>query len=85
MSMTVSPEVAELVEKEFASGLYASTDDLLLEAVLLLRDRSERIAELRAAIQPALDRFDRGEGRPLDMARIKAAAREQYDAQSGRT
>lgn len=72
MSITVSPEVTQLVERELASGLYASADDLLLEAVLLLRDRSERLAELRAAIQPSLDRLDRGEGRPLDMARIKA-------------
>lgn len=72
MSLTLPPEVQDLVEREFASGRYQTKDDVLLEAVCLLRDRNQQIRRLRSEILPALESLDRGEGRPLDMARIKA-------------
>lgn len=86
MSLTISSEVQQLVEQEFASGQYQSADDVLLEAVWLLRDRNEQlrkrdeqIEQLRREILPALESLDRGEGRPFDMARIKAEANRRYD------
>lgn len=79
MALAISPEVEQLVEQEFARGVYESKDDLLLEAVWMLRDRNEKLQELRQAILPALESLDRGEGRPLDMARIKAEAQRRFD------
>ena len=79
MALSVSVEVQQLVEQEFALGLYQSTDELLLEAVWMLRDRNEKLRELRQSILPALESLDRGEGRPLDMARIKAEAQRRFD------
>jgi len=79
MGLSVSAEVQQLVEQEFALGTYQSPDDVLLEAVWLLRDRNERLRELKREILPALESLDRGEGRPLDMARIKAEARQRFE------
>lgn len=80
MAVSISSEVQQLVEREFSLGTYESTDDVLLEAVCLLRDRNNTLRELREAILPALESLDRGEGRPLDMARIKAEAQQKFDA-----
>jgi len=80
MTVSVSSEVQQLVEREFALGTYESPDDVLLEAVCLLRDRNQKLRELREAMRPALESLDRGEGRPLDMARIKEEAQRKFDA-----
>jgi Arc/MetJ-type ribon-helix-helix transcriptional regulator len=79
MPLSISAEVQQLVEQECALGDYQSPDDVLLEAVWLLRDRNEKLRELRRAILPALESLNRGEGRPLDMARIKAEASKRFD------
>ncbi|HEY2411983.1 MAG TPA: type II toxin-antitoxin system ParD family antitoxin [Pirellulaceae bacterium] len=79
MSITVSAEVNSLVQQELASGQYASANELLLAAVQLLHERNKKLVELREAIQPALDRLDRGEGKPLDMEAIKAEARRGFE------
>jgi antitoxin ParD1/3/4 len=81
MSLPMSPEVESLIQREYKSGLYESTDDLLLEAVLLLRDRNQRLVELRQAILPALERLERGAGKPLDMDRIKTEGRRRLDGE----
>jgi antitoxin ParD1/3/4 len=75
----MSAEVESLIQREYASGMYQSTDDLLVEAVLLLRDRNERLQGLRKAIVPSLERLDRGQGRPLDIESIKAEGRRRLD------
>jgi antitoxin ParD1/3/4 len=79
MSITVSAEVHSLVQEELACGQYASADELLLAAIQLLHDRNTKLAALREAIQPALERLDRGEGWPLDMESIKTEARRRFE------
>ena len=79
MSLTISPELESLIQREFECGNYESAADVLLDAMLLLRDRNERLHGLRQAILPALERFDRGAGRPLDMQRIKAEGLRRLD------
>lgn len=61
-----SPELQQLVQAELATGEYASQDELLLEAMRLLADRSKRRQELRQELQIARDQLDRGEGIELD-------------------
>jgi antitoxin ParD1/3/4 len=75
MTISLSPELRNLVQQEFSTGRYETPDDVLLAGVRLLRERNRRLDELRSQILPALDRFDRGEGEPLDMEGIKAEAR----------
>lgn len=54
-------DLEQFVEQELASGKYASRDELVTEAVRLLREREHRLKELREEILPALERLDRGE------------------------
>ncbi len=61
-----SPELQQLVQAELATGEYASQEELLLQAMRLLADRSKRRQELRQELQIARDQLDRGEGIELD-------------------
>jgi putative addiction module CopG family antidote len=54
-------DLEQFVEQELASGKYASRDELVTEAVRLLRERERRLKGLREKILPALERLDRGE------------------------
>ena len=66
MSYSFPPELHQLVKEGLASGGYGSGDNILLEAMRLLRDRDNREQELRAEVQMRIDRLDRGEGIVLD-------------------
>ena len=79
MSITISGELQSLVQQELATGQYQSTDEILLAAVRLLRERNNKLDVLRRDIQPALERLNRGEGEPLDMDAIKAEARASFE------
>ena len=50
MSYSFPPELDRLVREGLATGEYASEDDLLLEALRALRDRSEAIAGIREGL-----------------------------------
>ena len=59
-------DLAEFVQQELQSGKYTSEDELVSEALRLLRERERRIDDLREEILPALERLDRGEGKTYD-------------------
>lgn len=59
-------DLAEFVQQELQSGKYTSEDELVCEALRLLRERERRLDDLREAILPALDRLDRREGKIYD-------------------
>jgi Arc/MetJ-type ribon-helix-helix transcriptional regulator len=61
MSYAFPPELDRLVREELATGEYASEDDLLLEAMNVLRDRGEAIV----GIKEGLADLDSGRTRPL--------------------
>jgi antitoxin ParD1/3/4 len=82
MTVSLSPAAQSLVDQEMATGHYGSADDLILEALWLLRDRTERLEALRRELRPAIERLDRGEGVPLDMDEIKVAARRQLQSRA---
>lgn len=59
-------DLAEFVRQELQSGKYTSEDEIVCEALRLLRAREHRIDALRDDILPALDRLERGEGMAYD-------------------
>jgi len=81
ISITLSDELADLVEAKVAGGDYATSEDVVKAALgLLLRRDSERaakIAGLRAAIQEGIDS---GEPQSLDFKRLKQEARTKFYA-----
>jgi len=62
MGYAFPPELGRLVEDKMATGEYASTDDLLLEAMRALVDRDEAMAGIREGI----DDMESGRTRPLE-------------------
>lgn len=81
MSITLSPELAKLVQQEMATGAYRSESDLLLAALQLFSERRRRFDAVRRELQPALDSLDRGEGEPLDMDRVRELVRQRIAEQ----
>jgi putative addiction module CopG family antidote len=77
-------DLEQFMEQELAAGKYASREELVAEAVRLLRERERRVKELREEILPALERLDRGEGEPLNAGDIKARGMKRL-AEQGRT
>lgn len=57
MSVTVTPEIEHLVNEQLASGLYASTNEVLREALQLLQKHNE----LRREIALGAEQLKRGD------------------------
>lgn len=55
MQITLTPELEAMIRERVESGLYASTDDVIRDALRLLLDRERhsavKVARLRAAIE----------------------------------
>lgn len=79
MDVTLTPELERLIHDKVASGLYTSEDEVIREALRLLKDRDElrifAVEDLRREVQKGLDQLDRGESVLLDSERIKAEGR----------
>ncbi len=68
--MPISADLGETLEA-YAAGLvkagrYASTDDVLRDAMLMLQDRETKLAMLDAAIARGIASAEAGRGRPMD-------------------
>lgn len=65
MSVTLTPEVKQFVEKQVASGAFRDESEVLTEAVRLLRDQQERVEKrlaLLADLEQGLVSLDAGRG-----------------------
>ena len=60
------PELEQFVRQELASATYRSRENLIVEAVRLLRDSKTGLRRLQEQVKLRLDRLDRGEGIELD-------------------
>ncbi len=83
MSQSLPPELQQFVEQELASGRYQTREDVICEALRLLRER--KLHELRKELDAGLQQLKRGEGIEIEDERslqaffddIKARARER--------
>lgn len=80
MSETLPPDVRQFVQQAIANGEYATEDEVITQAVRVLRDITERHQKLRADVQAAVDEVDAGKGEPWNADEIKAELDEQLDA-----
>ena len=61
MSVDLTPEDWNEIQRQLASGSYASPDEVLRDALAALRSRDEEVV----AIQEAIDEMEAGRGRPF--------------------
>jgi antitoxin ParD1/3/4 len=68
LSVTLPPDLREFVDSQINDGTFGSENEVLVNALYLLRERTlsrdQRLAQLRAAVKIGLDELDRGEGQP---------------------
>lgn len=81
MNVSLPPELARLVDEKVASGLYDSADEVVRDALRLMRERDEvralALAELRDDVLAGLQQLDQGQSAELDVNRIKALGRQR--------
>ena len=85
MNVSLTPELEKLVNERVRSGMYSSASEVVREALRLLHDQEElrrrKLEDLRKEIQIGLDQLDRGEGIPLDIAKLKSRLRKRLQEQ----
>lgn len=83
--ITLSPELAAVVDDAVEAGEYASASEVVREALAQWKERRDNFgyttAELRVLIQEGIDS---GPGRFASMEEIKAEARRRMDAAGSR-
>jgi len=77
MNVTLTPDLERLVDERVATGQYRSAVEVIREALRLLKERDAAFKELQRDIAAGLEQLDRGEADILDIAAIKAKARQQ--------
>ena len=75
------PDIEQFVQQELASQEYQSRDDLIVDAVRVLRELKTRHQKLRDDVRHSIAQAERGEVRPLDTDATKAAARDRLSKQ----
>lgn len=72
MTLTLTPEMEALVNKQLATGQFATQEEVVRAALLSMQSRHE---ELKADIAEAVAQADRGELAPFDPMAILAEAK----------
>ncbi len=61
MSVDLSPDIWNEIQRQVATGVFATPDDVLREALAALRDREREVL----AIQEGIDDMEAGRMRPI--------------------
>jgi len=61
MTITLTPQIEEIIRKKVESGQYRDASELVSTAVLQLDVRDQKVDRLRAALHIGIDEADRGE------------------------
>jgi len=77
MPNTFPPEIGQFVQQELAGHVYKSRDDLVIDAVRVLRELTLRYQKLKDDVQQAIVQADRGEVMVLDSSATRAKARKR--------
>lgn len=72
MTLTLTPEMEEIIKQQLATGQFATQDEVVRVALLNLRRQYD---ELKAGIAAAIAQADQGELTPFDPAAILAEAK----------
>ncbi|WP_373534703.1 type II toxin-antitoxin system ParD family antitoxin [Microcoleus sp.] len=61
MNIVLKPEYEEFIRSQIQSGKYSSAEELIGEAIALLRERKQRIEELRQKIAVGTAQIAKGQ------------------------
>ena len=80
MTVTLTPEMEEIVKEFLATGQYATREEVVRVALLLVR---EQYAELKSAIAEGMEDVKEGRVAPLDVKATLARVRARQAATAG--
>lgn len=66
LTVDLPPDVQQFVHDEVARGSYRTPEELVIEAVRLLRDGSRRLEQFREQLQARVARLRQGQGIELE-------------------
>ena len=78
MDISLPPDLEQYVSLEVKSGKYQSPSEVVRDGLLLLKDREQRLAQLRKEIAIELEQAEKGDLEPLGMPEILAEARHRF-------
>lgn len=61
MNVSLTPELEQLVEEKLKTGMYQTASEVVREALRLLKERDQRMAQLRADVRSGFDAIERGD------------------------
>jgi putative addiction module CopG family antidote len=76
-------DVVDFVRQSLAAGEYGSEEELVVDAMRLLREVRQRREALRQDIQVAIEAMDTGQGRVWDVEDLKQQLRNQTVSGNG--
>ena len=79
MQESYPPDVQQFMQEKLQSGEYGSEDDLVTDAVRVLRVVGNHHQKLREDIQAGLKELDEGKGEPWDIDDMKKELGNQLD------
>jgi putative addiction module CopG family antidote len=80
INVSLPADVEEFLHAAVAEGMYPSEQEVVVEAVRLLRDSQGRRQRLRAEIDEALASVDRGEGIEIESDEALAVFFDELEA-----
>jgi len=81
MTINIPSDLQEFVSQQIADGAYASTDDVVRDALCVLRDLTARREQLHADVQLGIDEAARGLAGPLDVEALIERCTERLAAE----
>lgn len=81
MNISLTPELERLVQRKVESGMYSSASEVIRESLRQTSGREMKLADLRAALQPALEAEARGDYSPMDFDSLRASLRAKHSPQ----
>jgi len=83
MNITLTPDSEQYLREQLAAGKFPSVDAAVSEALRLMREHDQKLAELRREIAIGIEQADKGLASEFNeeaVARVKARARQQIQA-----
>jgi antitoxin ParD1/3/4 len=77
MTISLTPELRQFVDEQVRDGKFASSDQAILEAVRLMKEREEKLQWLRRELQVSIDQAERGEVAEWDLEDTKNRLRQR--------
>ncbi len=83
MNIILKPEYEEFIQAQIQSGKYGSAEELIGEAIALLRERKQRIEELRQKIAVGTAQIAKGQVTDGELVFAKIQEKIDLREQSG--